>query len=180
MRRLKLRGRISVHTSSTYLRQSDSVPSVPVERQPCGIAFSRGQSEYCSSSLTTTTYCRSTSMVLLLVLSIITDAELLERMHVKGCKINRWFVRHVSPSMQSDRRRLQTPCIFQHLVRATCAFKEFFSRLTCHCAAIDCSNVLRSSIYTGEQLDTSRRSAHCRRTLVFTFSGQQCAEASGF
>src|SRR5438876_12436344 len=49
----RLSGLISVQTSLTYARHSAFVPSL-TDFQPLGMALSFGQSEYCSSSLTST------------------------------------------------------------------------------------------------------------------------------
>src|SRR5689334_4529298 len=52
----RLRGRISVHTSSMYARHSDFCPSFPTALHPAGMALSANQIEYCSSRLITTLY----------------------------------------------------------------------------------------------------------------------------
>src|SRR5690606_24901053 len=57
----RLRGVMSVQTSSTYARHSCFVPGSRTARHPAGIALFASHSEYCSSWLTSTMYCRVSS-----------------------------------------------------------------------------------------------------------------------
>src|SRR5215471_9755349 len=57
----RLRGRMSVHTSSMYAKHSDFRPSFPTAVHPAGMGLSANQIEYCSSWFMTTLYVRVSS-----------------------------------------------------------------------------------------------------------------------